>query len=135
MKLDNLTFWIFFGFWPLWLVWELVLVWLRHKGWPVDLISMEARERAYRMNVIPFIWSALAAHFWLNWARPYEVAYPAVIFWGLVALVGFFDFHYWNIPYNTLTGWVRVMRWPGTQVILGLILGLTLFPQRDVFKP
>jgi hypothetical protein len=101
----------------------------------VDLISQEARERAYDLNVIPFIWSALAAHFWLNWARPYAVAYPAIIFWCLVAMTFFFDMYLWHTPYSTMQGWLRIYRWPGTQVLLGLILGLLLFPQKDVFKP
>jgi hypothetical protein len=94
---------------------------------------MEARERAYQLNVIPFIWAALGAHFWLNWARPYDVAYPAIIFWLLVAMTLFFDYHFWSVPYNTMVGWLRLYRWPGTQVILGLILGFLLFPQRDIF--
>ena len=135
MKLDNVTFWIFFGFWPLWLVWELVLLYLKGKGVNADLISQEARQRGYQLTVIPFIWSALMAHFWFNWERAYSVAYPAVIFWVFVAFTLFLDYHFWNTPYNTLTGWLRVYRWPGSQAILGLLMGLLLFPQRDIFKP
>lgn len=135
MKIDNVTFWMWFGVWPLWLIWELVLIVLDRNGVKVDLISQEARERAYQLNVIPFVWGAMASHWWLNWARPYVVAYPAVIFWGLVGSTFVLDVVMWNTTYNTLSGWFRVFRWPGTQMLLGLVLGLVLFPQRDIYRP
>jgi len=135
MRLDNLTFWIFFGFWPVWLVWELILLYLRGKGMSVDLISMEAREQGYKLTVIPFVWSALAAHFWFNWEKPYSVPYYAIGFWLFVLFTAFLDYRFWNIPYSALTGWLRVYRWPGFQAALGLLMGFLLFPQKDVFKP
>jgi hypothetical protein len=43
LPIDNITFWIFIGFWPLWLVWELAMLYLRGKDPNVDVISMTAR--------------------------------------------------------------------------------------------
>lgn len=135
MRIDNITFFLTFFFFPIWLVWELVLLYLRGKGFSADLISMEAREQGYRLNVIPFVWSALMAHFWFNWARPYSVPYPAIAFWLFVAFTLYLDYRFWGVPYSTLTGFTRIYRWPGFQAGLGLVLGFLLFPQRDVFKP
>jgi hypothetical protein len=123
------------GVWVVYLIWELVLLYMRAKGLHVGTISMEAHQHAYQMTVLPFIWGSMASHWWLNWAKPYTAPYPAIVFWVLVVATLALDIYLWKTPYSSLTGFMRVFRWPGTQMLLGLILGFILFPQRDVYSP
>jgi hypothetical protein len=132
MKTDLATLVIWAGFWPTWLLWELVLLYMREKSIDVGTISMIARERAHQLNLIPFLWCGLAAHFWLNWGEVWGSPIPAIAFWVLVAATLGLDVWFWSTPYGELSRFWQIYRWPGTQVILGLILGFVLFPQKDL---
>lgn len=132
LPVDNLTFWIFFGFWPLWLVWELVLLKMRGANPNVDLISMVARDRTYQMASLAFVWGSLAAHFFANWKvlPPWYGTTSAVTFWVLIAVALLWDFQLWHRPYETLPLVLKYVRFPGTMLFLGLLNGTLLFPQR-----
>jgi hypothetical protein len=133
LPIDKLTFWIFAGFWPIYLVWELILLVLRGHNPSVDLISMVARDRAYQMNCLAFTWCGLAAHFWINWKHlpQWDGLLPNIVFWLLVVGAVALDILLWKHPYSGLPFWLRVFRFPGTQVLLGLLAGAFLFPQRQ----
>lgn len=133
LPIDRFTFWLFVGFWPVWLVWELVLVKLRGHDPSVDLISMVARDRAYQLTALAFVWGSLAAHFWANWRHlPWSSPAPAVAFWILIALACVWDWRLWEVPYATMPLWTRVVRFPGVMLFLGLLNGFLLFPQRGM---
>ena len=131
LPIDKVTVWLFVGFWPIWLVWEFVLLKLRGANPSVDLISMVARDRGYQFTAMVFAWGSLAAHYWANWRDlPWETPIPAVTFWVLLVLACVWDFFLWNTPYATLPLWMRIVRFPGTMLFLGLLNGFLLFPQR-----
>jgi hypothetical protein len=137
MRIDNITFIITVFFLPVWLVWELTLLWLRGSGYVsgdqlVRTISMVMRDRAYQFNVLPFFWSAMAAHWWANWLRTatYDSPAPAVAFWLLVAANLVLDLLLMSTPYYSLAPWLKVARAPMIQLALGFIAAYFLFPQR-----
>ncbi len=136
---NDLTFILSVFFLPIWLVWELTLLWLRGKGHVsadtghlAGTISMVMRDRAYQMNAIPFFWSAMTAHWWVNWFdRPvWDVPYPAIAFWLLLAATLGLDIYLWHTPYPTLESLVKVFRAPMVQVGLGFLAAYFLFPQK-----
>lgn len=133
VTMDKVTFWIFFGIWPIWLIWELILIKLRGQNPSVDLISMVARDRGYQFTAMVFAWGSLAAHYWANWRNlPWDNPIPAISFWLLIVLACIWDYFLWNTPYVNLHLWIRIVRFPGTMLFLGLLNGFLLFPQRGI---
>lgn len=131
MGIDKATFWIFIGFWPIYIVWELILLYMRSVHPSVDLISMVARDRSYQLTAMAFAWGSLAAHFWMNWREvPMDSPVLGVLFFGLIAAVLASDLLLWKTAYESLPLWARVVRFPGTMLLLGLLNGFLLFPQK-----
>ncbi len=138
MRINDLTFLVTVFYLPIWLVWEVVVLKIRGAvGVDVGTISTVMRERAYRLNCIPFFWAAMTAHWWYNWLRhpTYDAPWPAVAFWLMVAGTLALDVALWNHPYPTLTGWVKVFRVPMVQCTLGFVSAYLLFPQRALDGP
>jgi hypothetical protein len=128
--MNNFTFWLVIGFWPIWIIWELVLLILRGHDPSVGLISMVARDRSYQMASLAFAWGSLAGHFWANWRDvPWDGWYFGVSFFLLILLVFIWDVSLWNTAYASLPYWVRVARFPGVMLFLGLLNGFLVFPQ------
>lgn len=133
LPIDKFTFWLVIGFWPIWIVWELILLKLRGSNPSVDLISMVARDRSYQMASLAFAWGSLAGHFWMNWRDlPWHSPVLGVLFFALIAAVLVWDVTLWSVPYETLHWSARLVRFPGTMLILGLLNGFLVFPQRGV---
>lgn len=130
LPIDNVTFWVFVGFLPLWIVWELIVLKMHGQDPNVDLISMVARDRAYQFTALAFAWGSLAAHFWVNWRdTPWHTPVVGVLFFVLMAAVALWDWSLWTTPYATLPYWLRVVRFPGVMLFLGLLNGAFIFPQ------
>lgn len=131
LTIDKFTFYLVLGFWPIWIIWELILLYLRGHNPSVDLISMVARDRSYQMSALAFAWGSLAAHFWANWRYLPWTGWPfGVMFFLLILLVLIWDVALWNAPYAELPYWIRVVRFPGVMLGLGLLNGFLVFPQR-----
>jgi hypothetical protein len=130
--INNITFWIFFGFWPIWIIWELALLIMRGHSPSVGLISMIARDRAYQFSFIPLAWGSLAAHFWANWhvLPPWDGWWCGVIFFGLLVACAGWDWYLIDTPYDQMGFFMRLLRWPGNMLLLGLLNGIFVFPQR-----
>jgi hypothetical protein len=137
MTFNDTTFIISIFFLPIWLVWELVvLLWLRPRGVVIDghlpgTISMIMQQRAYQINVIPFFWASMTAHWWFNWMRvsTWSTPIPAIVFWVILASILASDVWLWNVAYQQLPEWAKVFRAPMVQSLLGFVLAYTLFPQ------
>jgi hypothetical protein len=137
MNLNDITFVVSVFFLPIWLIWELVvLIYLRPRGATVDshlvgTISMIMQQRAYQINVIPFFWAGMAAHWWVNWLRTpvWSNAVPTVLYWVIVAGVLGLDVILWSTAYQQLPEWAKVLRSPMVQVVLGFFTAYFLFPQ------
>jgi len=138
MNANGITFLVSVFFLPIWLVWELVvLLWLRPRGVAIDghlagTISMIMQQRAYQLNIIPFFWASMTAHWWFNWLRHrvWDVPYPAIAFWVFLAGTLAADIVLWNTAYQQLPEWAKVYRAPMVQCALGFMLAYFLFPQQ-----
>jgi hypothetical protein len=138
MNFNDTTFIISIFFLPIWAVWELiVLLVLRPKGAAVDgqlvgTISMIMQQRAYQLNVIPFFWTGMTAHWWFNWLRTkvWDVPAPAITFWVILGLTLTADILLWNVAYQQLPALAKVYRAPMVQCALAFILAYSLFPQQ-----
>lgn len=135
---DLVTRWLVVGPFLAWLAWELVLLALRARGWPVLLVSQEARRLAYRgFPSIAYALSGLSVHFFVNWTRPTWdgwIATALVILWWSV-LAAYLaadaldpDHAYWPI----VTQWIR---WPPVVAAVGGVLAYVAFPQRALWTP
>lgn len=134
---DTLTFAGVVLIWPLWLIWEIILLIWRGKGWDVDTISMVAKDRALQLSSLPFIWGGMAGHWWFTWKVPWTYSpVPPITFWALVVGCLVWDILLWSTPYGSLPWALRLVRWPGMMLFLGLLAGAFLFPQRgNVSQP
>lgn len=148
MKLNDLTFVLSVFFLPIWLVWELAALWMRSKGVvggalpgstseAVGTISMVMKNRGYQLTVLPFFWSAMAAHWWVNDfdGRTWESPIPAILFWVLVTATLASDVFFWNTPFNALNPTLKFYRAPMVQVVAGFLAAYWLFPQSMVRLP
>ena len=135
-SIDNITFFVFIGFWPIYLIWEIALLWIRERGISVDLISMQARDRGYQFNTIVVLWFSMPVHFWVNWYRTstWGTPIPSILFWLFVAGTLTLDIVLWQrgMLYDQLPQWLQNYRFPLTQAILGMVLVYFLFPQKGV---
>lgn len=132
MNTNWLTFLISIFFLPIWLVWELIVIKMRGEGADVGTISMVMRARGYQMTALPFFWSAMMAHWWWNWihTKTWQVPYPAIVFWAMVAGTLALDIYLWHTPFNTLHPWLKFYRAPMIQCIVGFLAAYFFFPQR-----
>ena len=142
MKLNDLTFIISVFFLPIWLVWEATVLWLGHKGVFGGAIEGSTREtvatisnvmklRGYQLNVLPFFWSGMMAHWWFNWPEKWvwNVPYPAILFWLLVCGTLTADIMLWDTPFDELHSVLKFYRAPMVQCAVGFLAGFGLFPQ------
>lgn len=142
MAINDLTFVLSVFFLPIWLVWELTVIWLHSRGYfggqlpgrenlSVATISMVMQHRGYQLTVLPFFWSSMAAHWWFNWIgrKTWDMPYPAIAFWLIVAGTLVMDIALWNTPYETLSPIAKFYRAPMVQCVLGFAAAYVLFPQ------
>jgi hypothetical protein len=132
--LDNITLGIFVGFWPVWLVWECVLLILRgaHPHELPGLISMVARDRGWSLTCVVYLWSGLAAHFWVNAGGRYAGAWDAVAavsFWLIAVVLLAWDVALWRSDFVVWSPALRWARWPVAWMLFGTLSGRFLFPQ------
>lgn len=144
MKIDSLTWYIFAGTGFVLLAWELVLIALRTKrvrayfGLPgiPRTISQVVMARSLDVNCAPFVWGALATHyfpFWPTTSNPYSTwgysvaIVVAVALFVLDAALSFLDVSWVDLP-----RWARWARWPFLWLVLGLLTGTFLFAQRVI---
>lgn len=127
--INSITFWIFVGVWPLWGVWELVLLWLRRRqGAKPGTISMVAKDRAWHLNALPYLWGGLATHYWWPGGKWAGTA-GGVAFWAIAVALLVQDIILWNRPVDTWPKWLRYQRWPLLWLVVGAAAGKLLFPQ------
>lgn len=148
MTLNDVTFLMSVFFLPIWLVWELVALWLRSRGiiggaidgapsMTVGTISMVMQHRAYQLNALPFFWSAMMAHWWWNWfgTKTWDIPYPAIAFWLLMASTFGLDMVLWHSPYADFHPMLKLYRAPMVQCVVGFAAAYFLFPQQAVTTP
>jgi hypothetical protein len=129
---DGLTFGIFFfGVWVILGLLEVVLLVLRRLGYRVRTISMIARDHGPNVASVVFVWNGLSAHFWLNAERGAGVL-GSVLFWVIVAALLGQDWHLRKTLPRLWPTWLRWQRKPEVVMVVALLAGRFLFPQRGV---
>lgn len=142
MTINTWTFLVSVFFLPIWLVWELATFWLRAKGFfggpligrevmTVGTISMVMQHRAYQVNVLPFFWSGMMAHWWWNDFDGKAAGNGATTFLWWALLVGTLvaDVLLWNTPFNELHPVLKFYRAPMVQCVAGFVSAYFLFAQ------
>jgi hypothetical protein len=134
MNWDTLTLIIWVSIWPAWLILEIVLLIKRGQSTrPLPkTISMVARDMGWRVNLIPYLWSGMATHWWWLASNPYPPVLEGVLgtfFWviGLALLI--WDISLWRVSRDEYVGLGLVVRNPLTWLIVGAMAGRLLFPQ------
>jgi len=61
---------------------------------------------------------------------PYSGWWCGIIFFGLIMGMLGWDWYLWNQTYDSMSLWMRIIRWPGTMLFMGLLNGVLVFPQR-----
>ena len=137
IAVDRLTWNLFVALAGVLLAWEVVLLVLRARGAPRPrTISQVVMERSKEWTCAPFVWGALATHYWPVWpsrADVYTTWGYAVAIGAAVALL-VLDVVLWRrgVRWAELPRWARWARWPFLWLGLGLLAGAFLFVQRTV---
>jgi predicted membrane protein len=132
------TRWIVLGPFLAWGIWEIVLLALRARGWPVRLVSMEARAIASSgLPTFAYALAGLVAHFFITWGRvPWDGwlrgALGALWWAGLVAYL----VADWLDPDRAAWPLVtQYIRHPAGAALIGAVAAWLLFPQASVWTP
>ena len=134
---DALTFRLYVGLLVAQLVLEgaLLLAEARRTSGPrIHVISVVVKERAKRMNALPYVLGTLPPHlfpFWPSTSDPYLTwGYAGAI--GLLPVVLAADLILRRRDWNTLPRWGRWLRWPWGWMVFGFLVGTFAFAQKTV---
>ena len=115
-----------------WLAWEIVTVAKRNAGLRWKTISMVLQHRGWRFAIIPYGWGLLAGHWWFARAMVRPILgepwiYVALLVVTLAVIAWDFGWAYLSDEKQ-----MRFSTWrmPGFWVLLGVIVGAALWPQR-----
>lgn len=132
--MNSATAWILVGTAVGWLAWEFVLVYGRAKGKGWDTISIVLKDAGLRSCAVPYSVGVLCGHWWLNWPRSSSPWFAGWWVWASVlVLAAGSDLAAWrwaDRPRETWPGWLRVLRYPGLWLLVGVFLGALCWPQR-----
>lgn len=129
--LHNITFIVFIAIWPVWLVLDLIILWKRghHGTGPIpETVSMVARDSGWRLSIIPYLWGAMATHYWWP-GKVWGSTADGIVFWLVALLLLIQDVILWKRPVSTWPKWLVWQRWPILLLLVGAILGKLLFSQ------
>jgi hypothetical protein len=129
VRTDTLTLIIFLAPWAVWLAWEVVLIGLRAtQPQKPKLISGVAKDLAWKLSSLVYVWCGLASHFW--WTSPtWATVAGSVAFWLVLLVLLVEDLALGELTPEQYPRWMYWQRFPPFVMAAGILAGRFLFPQ------